>query len=75
MWFFQGLDGEYDNFIITGFPNGATENDYPWRFGNLTKVQANLTSRNILTASYLLNEAGDPYAGISMISPARPHQP
>ena len=70
VWFFQGLDGEYDNFIITGFPNGATENDYPWRFGNLTKVQANLTSRNILTASYLLNEAGDPHAGISLISPA-----
>jgi hypothetical protein len=70
VWFFQGLDGEYDNFIITGFPNGATENDYPWRFGNLTKMQANLTSRNILTASYLLNEAGDPHAGISLISPA-----
>ena len=71
VWFFEGIDGEYDNFIITGFPNGATENDYPWRFGNLTKVQANLTSRNILTASYLLNLAGDPYAGISIINPAQ----
>ena len=70
VWFFEGLDGEYDNFIITGFPNGATENDYPWRFGNLTKVQANLTSRNILTGSYLLNIAGDPHAGISLVNPA-----
>lgn len=70
MWFFEGIDGEYDNNIITGFPNGATENDYPWRFGNLTKLQVNLNSRNILTASYLLNVADDPYAGISLINPA-----
>ncbi len=69
-WFFEGLDGEYDNFIITGFPNGASENDYPWRFGNITKVQANVSPRNILTGSYLLNVAGDPHAGISIINPA-----
>ncbi len=69
-WFFEGIDGEYDNFIITGFPNGASENDYPWRFGNITKVQANVSPSNILTGSYLLNVAGDPHAGISIINPA-----
>ncbi len=69
-WFFEALDGEYDNFIVTGFPNNGTENDYPWRVGNLIKIQANLSSRNIVTLSYLFNFEGDDHAGLSPITPA-----
>lgn len=69
-WFFEGIDGQYENDIVSGFPDGSTQSDYPWRIGNIAKVQTNITSRNILTGSYLVNIAHDPYAGISPTAPA-----
>jgi hypothetical protein len=68
-WFFDALEGEYDNLIIPQLPNGQ-DSDHYWRGGNLAKVQTNLTSRNILTASFLYNYLDDQYLGLSLFSPA-----
>ena len=68
-WFFDSLEGEYDNIIITQLPNGQ-DTDHYWRAGNLAKVQTNLSSRNILTTSFLYNYLDDEYAGLSLFSPA-----
>ncbi|PYY08731.1 MAG: hypothetical protein DMG69_13470 [Acidobacteria bacterium] len=68
IWFFEGVDGEYQNIIIPELPNGA-DNDHFWRIGNIAKLQVNLAAGNILTASYLLNYRRDQYPGISIFTP------
>src|SRR5579862_5257356 len=68
-WFFDGLDGEYDNLIIPQLATGE-DTDHYWRAGNLAKVQANVNSRNIITTSFLYNYLDDQYSGLSLFSPA-----
>jgi len=67
-WFYNAFDGEYDNTVFTELPVGA-DNDHLLRLGNLTKVQTNLTTRNILTTSFLFNTLNDQYAVLSPFSP------
>jgi hypothetical protein len=67
-WFYNAFDGEYDNLVYTALPVNA-DNDYIWRLGNLTKIQTNITSRNIFTASFLANYLHDQYAFLSPQSP------
>jgi hypothetical protein len=68
IWFFDALDGAYQNLIVTELPDGQNQ-DVVSRLGNLAKVQANLTSRNILTTSFNLNEYHDQHAGLSLQNP------
>jgi len=68
MWFYNAFDGEYDNDIFTELPPGQ-DNDHALRLGNLFKVQSNLTSRNILTISFLVNHLHDQYAYLSPLQP------
>jgi hypothetical protein len=68
IWFFDALDGAYQNEIVTELPNDKNE-DVVTRLGNLAKVQANLSSRNILTISFNLNEFHDQHAGLSPQNP------
>jgi hypothetical protein len=68
IWFYNALDGEYDNTIYTELPVGQ-DNDHTLRVGNLSKIQTNLTSRNILTTSFLVNYLHDQYAYLSPLSP------
>jgi Carboxypeptidase regulatory-like domain len=68
MWFFDAIEGEYDNFIITQLPSNA-DADHFWRAGNLAKVQTNLTSRNILTTTFLFNYLDDQHSGLSPLQP------
>ncbi len=68
MWFYNAFDGEYDNIVYTALPVNA-DNDHVLRLGNLTKVQTNLASRNILTTSFLVNYLHDQYAFLSPESP------
>jgi hypothetical protein len=68
IWFFDALDGAYQNEIVTELPVDQNE-DIVTRLGNLAKVQANLTSRNILTTSFNLNEFHDQHAGLSAQNP------
>ncbi len=68
MWFFDAADGEFDNFIVPQLPNGA-DTDPIWRASNLAKVQANLSSRNILTTAFLVNYLDDEHLGLSPLNP------
>lgn len=68
MWFYNAFDGEYDNLVYTELPAGA-DNDHTLRLGDLFKVQTNLTSRDILTTSFLVNHLHDRYAFLSPQSP------
>ena len=68
IWFFDALDGAYQNLIVTELPDDQNQ-DVVSRLGNLAKVQANLISRNILTTSFNLNEYHDQHAGLSPQNP------
>ena len=68
MWFYNAFEGDYDNTVYTALPVGA-DNDHAFRIGNLTKLQTNLTARNILTSSFLVNYLHDQYAFLSPQSP------
>jgi hypothetical protein len=68
IWFFDALDGAYQHEIVTELPEGQDE-DIISRLGNLAKIQANLTSRNILTTSFNVNMYHDQHAGLSAQNP------
>jgi hypothetical protein len=68
IWFYNAFDGEYDNLVYVALPVNA-DNDHIWRLGNLTKIQTNITSRNIFTGSFLANYLHDQYAFLSPQSP------
>jgi hypothetical protein len=68
VWFYNAFDGEYNNTIYTALPVGA-DSDHAVRVGNLSKVQANVTRRDILTTSFLVNHLHDQYAYLSPLSP------
>ncbi len=68
IWFFDGLDGEYDNVIIPELRTGNT--DTVWRASNLAKVQANVTPRDIVTTSFLVNWLHDDHFKFSTLAPA-----
>lgn len=70
MWFFEGIDGEYDHIIIPELPRGADLDTF-WRAGNIAKLQVNLTPANVLTTSYLYNIQNDEFAGLSAFAPRR----
>jgi hypothetical protein len=68
MWFIDTLDGEYDDNLIKQLPAGA-DRDHVWRLDNLAKLQSNLTTRNIVTVSFLSNYYHDPNDGLSVLQP------
>jgi hypothetical protein len=68
IWFFDGLETEYDNIVITELPANA-DSDQLVRGSNLIRMQANLTSANILTGGLLINDYHSPYEGISPLTP------
>jgi hypothetical protein len=68
VWFYNAFDGEYDNIVYTELPANA-DDDHLLRIGNLAKLQANVTSRHIVTASFLVNHLHDQYAGLSPQNP------
>lgn len=69
IWFFDGLDGEYDNVIIPALPSNE-DNNHIWRLGNLAKVQANITHRDIVTTSFLVNRLHNDHLNFSTLAPA-----
>ncbi len=68
IWFFDGLDGEYDNVIIPELRTGNT--DTIWRASNLAKLQTNVTPRDIVTTSFLVNWLHDDHFNFSTLAPA-----
>ncbi len=67
-WFFDGLETEYDSIYIKELPSGANTNNLI-RGSNLIKAQVNLTTANILSGGFLLNDYHSPYDGISALTP------
>ena len=70
VWCYNAFTGEYDNSVYTELPANA-DNDHILRLGNLAKLQANVTNRNIVTTSFLVNHLHDKYAGLSPQNPQR----
>jgi len=68
IWFVESIDGKYERTIIPQLPNG-NDTDNVWRMDSLSKLQANLTPRNILKAGFLWNYLDDPHSGISALTP------
>src|SRR5580700_3819976 len=68
MWFIDTLDGEFDDDVTKQLPSGA-DSDHIWRMDNLVKLQSNLTTRNIVTASFLSDYLHDEYAGEGFLTP------
>jgi hypothetical protein len=67
-WFFDAVDIDYQNNIVPELPAGA-DSDVTARFGNFIKLQANLSSRNILTGGFNFNHYHDPHSGLSPSNP------
>jgi outer membrane receptor protein involved in Fe transport len=68
VWFFDAVDIDYQNIVVPELPAGA-DSDVTVRWGNFIKLQANVTSRNILTGGFNYNYDHDPYSGISPSNP------
>jgi hypothetical protein len=68
VWFIDAFSGEYDTNIIQQLPSGS-DTDHIWRVDNLAKLQSNLTSRHLVTVSFLSNYYHDPYDGLSYLQP------
>ncbi len=69
IWFFDAIDGEYDKVILPALPKGEDTNTI-WRVGNLAKLQANPTTRDILTSSFVFNRLHDEHFKFSALAPA-----
>jgi hypothetical protein len=67
-WFIDALSGEYDDNLVKQLPAGS-DRDHVWRMDNLAKLQSNLTTRNLVTLSFLSNYYHDPFAGLSLLQP------
>ncbi len=68
MWFLDAFDGEYNNVVYTELPVGQ-DNDHIFRVGNLFKVLTDVTNRDIVSTSFLVNDLHDQYEGLSPLSP------
>jgi hypothetical protein len=67
-WWYDGVELEADNIYISELPANANTDELV-RGSNLTKVQTNVTSSNIVTAGLLYNNYHSPYDGISSLVP------
>ena len=67
-WFFNGFDSFYDLDIIHELPRGQDRTS-SWRVGDVVRGQVNLTPRNILTTSFLLNYYNAPRSGLDFLNP------
>jgi hypothetical protein len=68
LWFFNGLDFNYKENVITELPEGQNRT-LSWAVSNLFRVQANLTPRNTLTSDFLYNYLNAPKTGLSALDP------
>jgi hypothetical protein len=68
VWFFNGLDFNYRQNIISELPKGQ-DRTLTWALSNLFRVQANLAPGNVLTAGFLYNYLNSPKTGLSPLDP------
>jgi len=67
-WFFNALDLQYDLNTIRELPPGEDTNPN-WFGSNLTRIQVNLSGKNILTGGFLFNIRSSRHFGISQLDP------
>jgi hypothetical protein len=68
VWFHEGLDNFYNNDVVAGLPNGQNRTS-GLSSSSHSRVQANLTPANILTASLLVNRQSLDNIGLSFLNP------
>jgi hypothetical protein len=67
-WFYNGLDVFYHDDTVFGLPPGQNR-VRGTDFNDLNRIQADLASANILTASFLYNLSDDNHNGLSALDP------
>ncbi len=67
-WFFNAADIQYDLSVINELPSGA-DTGSRWEGSDLTRVQVNLTNRNILTSGFVYNFRDANHFGLSPRDP------
>jgi len=67
-WFYSALDLQYGQNRIRELPPGANSN-HSWMDSDLTRIQVNLTNRNILSGGFLFNFRRSRHDGISPLDP------
>jgi hypothetical protein len=68
VWFSDALSIQHGFILLKELPAGQNI-DTQWSGDNLFRAQANLTSRNILEGSFLVNRWADPRQGLGVFSP------
>jgi len=68
IWFFDGLETEYDDIYVRELPKNADTN-HLIRGSNLMRFQANTGRANILSAGLLFNDYHSPNEGLSPLIP------
>ena len=69
VWFHNGADVFYSNDTVHGLPNGQNRT-HGTTVSDLTRIQVNLTSSNILSTGFLMNLADTSRTGLSFLNPA-----
>jgi hypothetical protein len=69
LWFHNGFDAFYSNDVVNGLPKGENQTK-GLTTSNLTRVQANLTRSNSLTAGFLFNLQDASRMGLSFVLPS-----
>ena len=67
-WWFEGIGAEYDfniNKDLTFHPNSTPV----WRVNSLSRIQVNVSSRNVLTGDLLLNQEHAQRVGLGEFTP------
>jgi hypothetical protein len=67
-WFYDALDLQYDLNVIKELPAGANT-EHSWQGSNLTRIQLNITNKNIFTIGLLVNFRESSHDGISPLDP------
>ncbi len=68
VWFSNALSLQHSFVIVPELPRGQNT-DTPWSGDNLFRMQANLSTTNILQGSFLFNQLSDPRVGLGPFSP------
>ena len=68
VWFSNTFTTDYDKGVVRGLPAGQDQNT-SWRFGDMMRVQANLTPSQILFADFLANIWIAPLNGLGPLDP------
>jgi hypothetical protein len=67
-WYFNAVDLQYDLNYVQELPPGGNTN-HNWQGSNLTRVQVNLTNKNILTGGFLINVRESSRFGLGPLDP------